>query len=110
MGSAGQLETGRYIITNRKYRNAAILPDANDHSDIVAGVRENDAGEKVRYNSMRMNPQFTTLFSGTSTYSAMALTESRTSVMVHSPIARTVPGLLRVTLLLGEVALNNGRS
>jgi hypothetical protein len=45
------IESGRYIITNRKHKNVAILPDDNDHSDIVAGNQENDLGETVRYNS-----------------------------------------------------------
>jgi len=34
------LDTGRYIITNVKYGNLAVLPDANDESDVVAGVQE----------------------------------------------------------------------
>jgi len=41
------LDTGRYIITNVKYGNLAVLPDANDESDVVAGVQENNPGEKV---------------------------------------------------------------
>ncbi|KIM88143.1 hypothetical protein PILCRDRAFT_85437 [Piloderma croceum F 1598] len=40
------LDTGRYIITNVKYGNLAVLPDANDESDIIAGVEENNPGEK----------------------------------------------------------------
>jgi hypothetical protein len=45
------LATGIYIITNRRHRNIAILPlaDANDHSDIVAGIQENGPSEMVRY-------------------------------------------------------------
>ena len=42
------LDTGRYIIANVKYGNLAVLPDANDESDIIAGVEENNPGEKVR--------------------------------------------------------------
>jgi len=41
------LDTGRYTITNVKYLNLAVLPDANDESDIVARADENNAGEKV---------------------------------------------------------------
>lgn len=40
-------DTGRYIITNVKFLNLAVLPDANDDSDIVAKTEENDLGEKV---------------------------------------------------------------
>jgi hypothetical protein len=41
-------ETGRYIITNRKYLNVVILHDANDRSEIVAGNREdNNPGQMV---------------------------------------------------------------
>ncbi|KAJ7494861.1 hypothetical protein B0H11DRAFT_2227623 [Mycena galericulata] len=39
-------DTGRYTITNVKFKNLAILPDANDESDIVAGTDENAASEK----------------------------------------------------------------
>lgn len=42
-------DTGRYIITNVKFLNLAVLPDANDDSDIVAKTEENDLGEKVCY-------------------------------------------------------------
>jgi len=41
------LDTGRYTITNAKFFNLAVLPDANDESDVVAGVGEYNAGEKV---------------------------------------------------------------
>ncbi|KAJ7608762.1 hypothetical protein FB45DRAFT_1010804 [Roridomyces roridus] len=39
-------DTGRYIITNVRYQNLAILPDANDESDVVAATEENSASEK----------------------------------------------------------------
>ncbi|KAJ7093540.1 hypothetical protein C8R44DRAFT_396185 [Mycena epipterygia] len=39
-------DTGRYSITNVKVRNLAVLLDANDESDIVAGTDVNDASEK----------------------------------------------------------------
>ena len=41
-------DTGRYTITNVKFMNLAVLPDANDDSDVVARTEENNAGEKVR--------------------------------------------------------------
>jgi len=67
------LDTGRYVITNRKYRNAShemcilrtvltvvcqvpILPDANDQTDIVAGTQEGEPGELVRCVLMQVNP------------------------------------------------------
>ena len=42
------IDTGRYTISNAKFLNLAVLPDANDESDVVAKAEENDAGEKVR--------------------------------------------------------------
>ncbi|KAJ7088264.1 hypothetical protein C8R44DRAFT_892805 [Mycena epipterygia] len=39
-------DTGRYTITNVKYRNLAVLPDANDESDIIADTDANAASEK----------------------------------------------------------------
>ncbi|KIM90338.1 hypothetical protein PILCRDRAFT_1655 [Piloderma croceum F 1598] len=39
------LDTGRYVITNRKYQNVPILPDANDQTDIVAGTQEGEPSE-----------------------------------------------------------------
>lgn len=43
------LSTGMYLITNRRHKNIAILPDDNDHSGIVAGIQENGPGEMVRH-------------------------------------------------------------
>jgi len=40
------VDTGRYTIMNVKFLNLAVLPDANDESDIVARSDENSAGEK----------------------------------------------------------------
>jgi len=40
------LDTGRYTITNVKFLNCAVLPDANDDSDIVARPEFNAPGEK----------------------------------------------------------------
>jgi hypothetical protein len=42
-----RLITGIYTVTNVKHRNLAILPDANDGSDVVARPEDNKAGEKV---------------------------------------------------------------
>ncbi|KAJ7088265.1 hypothetical protein C8R44DRAFT_819362 [Mycena epipterygia] len=39
-------DTGRYTITNVQHRNFAVLHDANDRSDIVAGAEANGDGEK----------------------------------------------------------------
>ncbi|KAF8149322.1 hypothetical protein K438DRAFT_2027407 [Mycena galopus ATCC 62051] len=39
-------DTGRYTITNARFHNLAVLPDANDESDIVAGTDANAASEK----------------------------------------------------------------
>jgi len=41
------LDTGRYTITNVKFLNLAVLPDANDESDVVGRVEEGNPGEKV---------------------------------------------------------------
>jgi len=41
-----QLDTGRYVITNVKFLNLAMLPDANDESDVIARSENNDPGEK----------------------------------------------------------------
>jgi hypothetical protein len=41
------LATGRYTITNVKYRNVAFLPDGNGDSEIVANVRQDDPREEV---------------------------------------------------------------
>jgi hypothetical protein len=41
------VDTGRYTIMNVKFLNLAVLPDANDESDIIARSEENNAGEKV---------------------------------------------------------------
>jgi hypothetical protein len=41
------IDTGRYTITNVKYLNLAVLPDANDESDISARSEEINTGEKV---------------------------------------------------------------
>lgn len=41
------LESGIYTITNAKFMNIAILQDDNDDSMIVAGVEDNQSGEKV---------------------------------------------------------------
>ncbi|KAJ7738221.1 hypothetical protein DFH07DRAFT_1064566 [Mycena maculata] len=40
------MDTGRYTITNVKFQNLAILPDANDETDIVAGTDANTANQK----------------------------------------------------------------
>ncbi|KAJ7222608.1 hypothetical protein GGX14DRAFT_664430 [Mycena pura] len=39
-------ETGRYTITNVKFRNLVVLPDANDDSDLVARNEENVDAER----------------------------------------------------------------
>ncbi|KIM77847.1 hypothetical protein PILCRDRAFT_610849 [Piloderma croceum F 1598] len=46
------LATGIYIITNRRHRNVAILPDTNKHSDIVAGIQENGPGKMWNVNRL----------------------------------------------------------
>ncbi|KAF8160208.1 hypothetical protein K438DRAFT_2071330, partial [Mycena galopus ATCC 62051] len=40
-------DTGRYTIINVKFGNFAVLPDADDESDIVAGTEPEHDGEKV---------------------------------------------------------------
>lgn len=47
------VDTGRYTIMNVKFLNLAVLPDANDESDIVARSDENSAGEKVCCNLLQ---------------------------------------------------------
>jgi hypothetical protein len=50
------IDTGRYIIANRRYKYAAILrSDANNHSGIIARSA-NDASELVRRISVRIDP------------------------------------------------------
>jgi hypothetical protein len=41
------LDTGRYTITNVRYGNVAVLPDANEDTDVVSGFEEDKAGEKA---------------------------------------------------------------
>ncbi|KAF7372439.1 hypothetical protein MVEN_00105200 [Mycena venus] len=48
-------DTGRYTITNAKFHNLAVLPDANDESDIVAGTDANAASEKIQWNVTLLN-------------------------------------------------------
>ncbi|TDL19223.1 hypothetical protein BD410DRAFT_900407 [Rickenella mellea] len=39
------VDTGRYTITNAKFHNVALLPDANSESDVVAGTAETSPTE-----------------------------------------------------------------
>jgi hypothetical protein len=41
------LETGRYYIMNVKFSNLAILPDANDDSDLVGNAEADNDRDKV---------------------------------------------------------------
>lgn len=41
------IDTGRYNIVNARFLNCAVLPDANDDSDVIARSEENNPGEKV---------------------------------------------------------------
>jgi hypothetical protein len=42
------LDTGRYTITNVRFRNAALLRDPHTLSDVVCKSQTNDPGEKVK--------------------------------------------------------------
>ena len=42
-----RLDTGRYVIQNAKFMNVAVLPDANDQSEIIGRESSGDPGEKV---------------------------------------------------------------
>jgi hypothetical protein len=53
------LDTGRYIITNCRYYNAAVLLDSNDRSGVVACNPDNDTREIVRGNSIYANSLLT---------------------------------------------------
>jgi len=42
------LRSGTYTILNVRFRNLAVLRDANDLSEVVGSAQQDHAGEKVR--------------------------------------------------------------
>ena len=88
----------------------AILSDCNDQTDIVAGTQDDDPGELVSYISMQVDPQLTTLSSGTSICSAMVPIRFRPMATVRSPTASMALGPRQEMASSAELALNNGRS
>jgi hypothetical protein len=103
------LDTGRYIITNVKYGNLAVLPDANDESDIIAGIEENNPGEKVRGCTFRSRRcRLPILPSGMSHCSTIGSLRLRITDLTILLAVRRAPR--RETLSLDENAINNGLS
>jgi hypothetical protein len=43
----GPITTGTYLVTNARFLDLIVLRDANDGSDLVSGVQNDDPGEKV---------------------------------------------------------------
>jgi hypothetical protein len=42
-----ELDSGRYTITNVKFRNCAVLTDSNLESEVISTFSEDNPGEKV---------------------------------------------------------------
>jgi hypothetical protein len=61
----GLLATGTYIITNVKYGNVASLPDANEDTEVVANVWQDDPSEKVYISHITFSSRLITSPSGT---------------------------------------------
>ena len=51
------LDTGRFIITNSKFKNVVNLADANSFSDLHGDWRQNRSGEMVKYSLLYDNTQ-----------------------------------------------------
>jgi hypothetical protein len=60
------LDSGRYTITNVRFKNLAVLPDSNHESQIVARARHDNSGEIVCCTPFYVTVTLITLLSGTS--------------------------------------------
>ena len=103
------IKTGRYFITNVKFRNQAVLPNSNSAEPVQTRYREDQIGEQVsNVHGLAIKSFLMTLTeSGTSLIAGMDIMELKMLATAHNT-RHLVPVLKREIRLLDGKEIKRG--